>query len=182
MDLPGIEVREVPSIIGPHAVHEIFFADVRVPVDYRLGEENAGWPLIREVLAHERVGAARFERASRVLDGAMRSLPDGPADPVAAGRALATCEAARALAYAAVHDRGAGRDRSASANATRIGNVAAERAVARVLSAEAGQRGLVAGDPADEQLSVSLPVSISSGTVEVQLDQVARLGLDLPRG
>jgi alkylation response protein AidB-like acyl-CoA dehydrogenase len=182
MELPGIEVREVPSIIGPHAVHEIFFADVRVPVDCRLGEENDGWPLIRKVLAHERVGAARFERASRVLDEAMRSLPDGPVDEVAAGRAFATCEAARALAYAAVQDRGAGRDRSATANATRVGNVAAERAVARVLSDEAGQQALVAGNPADEQLTVSLPVSISSGTLEVQLDLVARLGLDLPRG
>jgi alkylation response protein AidB-like acyl-CoA dehydrogenase len=181
MDLPGIEVREVTSIIGPHAVHEIFFADVRVPVDCLLGEENRGWPLIRKVLAHERVGAARFERASRVLDQAMRSLPDGPVDEVAAGRAFAACEAARALAYAAVQDRDAGRDRSATANATRVGNVAAERAVARVLSDEAGQQALVAGDPADEQLSVSLPVSISSGTIEVQLDMVARLGLDLPR-
>ena len=36
--------------------------------------------------------------------------------------------------------------------------------------------------PADEQLTVSLPVSISSGTLEVQLDLVARLGLQLPRG
>ena len=181
MQLPGIEVREIPSIIGPHAVHEIFFADVRVPLDCRLGAENDGWPLIRRILAHERVGAARFERAARVLDGALTTA-GGPADEAAAGRALAACEASRALTYAAVQDRVAGRDRTGSANVARVAGVAAERAVARVLSQEAGPEAAVLGSPADEQLTVSLPVSITAGTLEVQLDLIARSALSLPKG
>lgn len=182
MDLPGIEVREIPSVLGRHAIHELFFDDVHVPVDCRLGAENEGWPLIRKVLANERIGAARFERAARVLTGGIAAArAGGPDDPVAAGQALATCEAARMLAYAAVQDRIDGRDDTGSASTSRVASVAAERAAARGLSSEYGQESEAAGNPADDQFTVSMPVSITAGTLEVQLDLVARLALRLPR-
>ncbi len=182
MDLPGIEVREIPSVLGRHAIHELFFDDVHVPVDCRLGAENEGWPLIRKVLANERIGAARFERSTRVLaDGIAAARAGGPDDPVAAGQALATCEAARMLAYAAVQDRIDGRDDTGSASTSRVASVAAERAAARGLISEYGQESEAAGNPADDQFTVSMPVSITAGTLEVQLDLVARLALRLPR-
>ena len=31
MDLPGIEVREIPSVVGERYFHEVFLTDVRVP-------------------------------------------------------------------------------------------------------------------------------------------------------
>ncbi|HEX3925015.1 MAG TPA: acyl-CoA dehydrogenase family protein [Streptosporangiaceae bacterium] len=183
MDLPGIEVREIPSVLGAHAIHEVFFDDVHVPAGCRLGEENEGWPLIRKVLANERIGAARFERASRVLaSGIAATDAGGPQDRAAAGQALAACEAARMLAYAAVQDRIDGRDDTGSASTSRVASVAAERAAAQVLAAEHGQESEAAGNPADDQFTVSMPVSITAGTLEVQLDLVARLALRLPRG
>jgi alkylation response protein AidB-like acyl-CoA dehydrogenase len=181
MNLPGVEVREIPTVLGPHAVHELFFSDVRVPADCLLGEEGTGWPLIRRILRNERIGAARFERASRVLDQGIRATPGGPVDEVAAGLALANCEASRMLTYAAVQDRVAGRDRTGSANTARVGSIAAERGVARALAQQAGQGALVAGSLADDQLTVSMPVSLTAGTLEVQLDQVARVALALPK-
>jgi alkylation response protein AidB-like acyl-CoA dehydrogenase len=182
MDLPGIEVREIPNVLGYHAIHEIFFTDVRVPVDCRLGEENDGWPTIRRVLANERIGAARFERASRVLDQGITDAGGGrPADEVAAGQALATCEASRLLAYAAVQDRIDNRGDTGSASTSRVGSVTAERTVTRALIQQHGQRSLVRRNLADDQFTVSMPVSITAGTLEVQLDLVARSALKLPR-
>lgn len=182
MDLPGIEVREIPSVLGSHAIHELFFSDAHVPVDCRLGGENEGWPLIRKVLANERIGAARFERASRVIAAGVSATEAGaPRDPVAAGQALATCQAARMLAYAAVQDRIDGRDDTGSASTSRVGSVAAERAAAKVLVGEYGEESEQIGNPADDQFTVSMPVSITAGTLEVQLDLVARLALGLPK-
>jgi alkylation response protein AidB-like acyl-CoA dehydrogenase len=182
MDLPGIEVREIPNVLGHHAIHEIFFTDVAVPADCLLGTKNKGWPLIRRVLANERIGAARFERAERVLDQGVR---DGgraaPLDPVTVGQAFATCEAARLLAYAAVQDRIDGVDSSGSANTSRVASIEAERSVTRALVDQWGEQSLVAGNIADDQFTVSMPVSITAGTQEVQLDLVARSALKLPK-
>jgi alkylation response protein AidB-like acyl-CoA dehydrogenase len=182
MDLPGIEVREIPSVLGSHAIHEVFFSDVHVPVDCRLGEENEGWPLIRKVLANERIGAARFERASRVIFAGVAASGGGvPRDPVTAGHALATAQAARMLAYAAVQDRIDGRDDTGSASTSRVASIAAERAATQTLVGEYGEDSDQAGSLADDQFTVSMPVSITAGTLEVQLDLVARLALGLPR-
>ena len=182
MNLPGIEVREIPSVLGSHAIHELFFTDVHVPEDCRLGAENEGWPLIRKILANERIGAARFERATRVITAGVSGTATGvPAEPVAAGQALGACQAARMLAYAAVQDRIDGRDDTGSASTSRVASIAAERAATQVLVSEYGEESELAGNPADDQFTVSMPVSITAGTLEVQLDLVARLALRLPK-
>jgi alkylation response protein AidB-like acyl-CoA dehydrogenase len=71
MDLPGIEVRNIPNPWVPHLIHEVWFTDVQVPVSCRLGEENEGWGLVRSVLANERIGLARHECAERTLDAVL---------------------------------------------------------------------------------------------------------------
>ena len=68
MDTPGIEVREIPSIVGDRYFHEVFFTDARVPVDCRLGPENGGWDVVTYALAFERSGAARYARAALMID------------------------------------------------------------------------------------------------------------------
>ena len=109
MDLPGIEVREIPTLGVRHLVHEIFFQDVAVPVACRLGEENEGWNIIRHLLASERVGNARHEWVDRSLDKMVDEAieADGvdTADPrfwETLGRAAAWTAASRVLNYAAV--------------------------------------------------------------------------------
>src|SRR5262245_22172388 len=68
MDLPGISVREIPSVVGERYFFEVFFTDARVPVACRLGPEHAGWDVGTYSLAYERVGAARHARAAYTLD------------------------------------------------------------------------------------------------------------------
>lgn len=57
MALPGITVRPIISLSGDHELNQVFFDDVRVPVDGLLGEENGGWTIAKYLLQHERGGS-----------------------------------------------------------------------------------------------------------------------------
>ena len=54
LNLPGIEIRPLTSISGDHEVNQVFFTDVHVPVQNRIGEENAGWEVAKYLLQLER--------------------------------------------------------------------------------------------------------------------------------
>ena len=58
MNSPGIEVRPIITLDGEHEVNEVFFTDVRVPVQNLVGEENAGWTCAKYLLTYERTNIA----------------------------------------------------------------------------------------------------------------------------
>jgi alkylation response protein AidB-like acyl-CoA dehydrogenase len=56
--------------LGRHDVlhlNEVFFEDVRVPVENLIGEENKGWTYAKFLLANERVGVADIGKFERYL-------------------------------------------------------------------------------------------------------------------
>jgi alkylation response protein AidB-like acyl-CoA dehydrogenase len=54
MDLPGIDIRPLPTLVGEGEFSEVFLEDVRVPVENRIGDENDGWRVTNVTLAFER--------------------------------------------------------------------------------------------------------------------------------
>ncbi|OZI51565.1 acyl-CoA dehydrogenase family protein [Bordetella genomosp. 4] len=58
MNTPGIEVRPIVTLDGGHEVNEVFFSDVRVPVENLVGEENRGWSCAKYLLTYERTNIA----------------------------------------------------------------------------------------------------------------------------
>lgn len=58
MRSPGIEVKPIVSIDGMHHLNEVYFTDVRVPTENRIGEENRGWDYAKFLLGHERLSVA----------------------------------------------------------------------------------------------------------------------------
>ncbi|WP_224814287.1 acyl-CoA dehydrogenase family protein [Hasllibacter sp. MH4015] len=58
LDTAGIEMRPIRLIEGGYEVNEVFFTDVRVPVENLVGEENAGWTIAKYLLGHERTNIA----------------------------------------------------------------------------------------------------------------------------
>ena len=68
MGLPGIEVRPLRQITGDCEFNEVFFSDVRVPVDARLGAEGQGWEIVRSALVDERTGMAASIRVDKDLE------------------------------------------------------------------------------------------------------------------
>jgi len=54
MHAPGVEVRPLRQITGEAEFNEIFFTDVRVPVENLLGDVGGGWQVAMTTLLHER--------------------------------------------------------------------------------------------------------------------------------
>jgi len=67
MDTPGITVRPIITLEGEHEVNEVFFDNVRVPVDNLVGEENKGWTCAKYLLTHERTGQAGIGQSKAAL-------------------------------------------------------------------------------------------------------------------
>jgi alkylation response protein AidB-like acyl-CoA dehydrogenase len=59
MKTKGITVRPIQTIDGGHEVNEVFFDEVKVPVENLIGEENRGWDYAKFLLSNERTGIAR---------------------------------------------------------------------------------------------------------------------------
>jgi alkylation response protein AidB-like acyl-CoA dehydrogenase len=77
MSLPGIEVRPLVTLNGDADFAEMFFNEVRVPVDALLGSLNGGWQIATTTLSHERAGAARLYTEMRVrLEELVADLAD----------------------------------------------------------------------------------------------------------
>jgi len=71
LDSPGITVRPIPQLNGLPGFAEIFFDNVEVAVENRLGEEGAGWPVAMATAGFERGlmlrSPARFQETARRL-------------------------------------------------------------------------------------------------------------------
>jgi alkylation response protein AidB-like acyl-CoA dehydrogenase len=186
MDLPGVVVREIPSVVGDRYFHEVFLTDVRVPDACRLGPEGAGWEVVTYALQYERVGAARYARAARTLDAlAARARAAGLlADPTVQeklGAARATCEAARLLTYKVIDQRVHGLPPSADTNVARVAGTLAERAVSDLALELFGAEAAEYGSFADAHFRLAMTAGVAVGTTEVNLNLVASRVLGLPR-
>jgi alkylation response protein AidB-like acyl-CoA dehydrogenase len=199
MRTPGITVRPIPSMAGKSEFSEIFFDDAVIPVSDRLGDENAGWTLVGEGLAFERIGIARYARANRVLEHLVQYANDTVVDgrPLAANPAvrmrLATLatriEAAKLLNYGAISIQAAGDVPAIEASIARIHNTQVEQLAGQVGLEVLGPQGvLVDDDPRclldgemQRQWLESIPVTVAAGTTEVQKNIIAQRGLGLPR-
>jgi len=67
MKTPGITVRPIIMLDEDHEVNEVFFDNVKVPVQNLVGEENKGWTYAKYLLGHERTNIAAVGRAKREL-------------------------------------------------------------------------------------------------------------------
>ena len=186
MDLPGIALREVPSVVGDRYFFEVFFDAVRVPAAVRLGPEHAGWDVVTYSLAYERVGAARYARAAHTLDelarlAAQRGLLEDPRILEQLGQARALCEASRLLSYRVIDLRARGKPPSADTNVARVAATAAERAVSELALEMFGPEALEYGHFAESHFRLAMTAGVAVGTTEINLNLVASRFLSLPR-
>jgi len=72
MNTPGIEVRPIILLDGSPEVNEVWFTDVRVPVENLVGEENKGWTYAKYLLTHERTNIAGVGFSRAGLDAVKR--------------------------------------------------------------------------------------------------------------
>lgn len=90
MDAPGVTLIPIITIDGKHVLNEVLFDNVKVPEDYRIGEEGKGWTYSQYLLGFERTSYARIggkramlrhvrELADAIPDGGNHRLIDEPA-------------------------------------------------------------------------------------------------------
>ena len=81
MDSPGIEVRPIKNMAGSSHFAEVFFENVRVPAENRLGDDGKGWAVTVSALAHERSGisevAGLVNQLERVVELAKGTRHNG---------------------------------------------------------------------------------------------------------
>ncbi len=192
MTTPGITVRPIDSMAGPHEFNEIFLDDVVVPADCLLGELNRGWEIVRVGLTFERAGIARYARAGRVIEmlvehAKLRGLADDPEVRQKLADLRVRYEAARLLSYRVVSMQAEGMVPATEASIARVHNTQLEQMVGQIGLELLGVAGQVAPgeDSAPLEGAVqrywlrNIPTTIAAGTLEMQKNIVARRGLGL---
>jgi alkylation response protein AidB-like acyl-CoA dehydrogenase len=87
MKQPGVTIKPIVLLDGEPEVNEIFFDNVKVPLENLVGEEGKGWTYGKVLLQHERTGSAQVARskynlqrlrnlANESIDGGTRLADD----------------------------------------------------------------------------------------------------------
>jgi alkylation response protein AidB-like acyl-CoA dehydrogenase len=179
MDSPGITVRPIRTMMGPHHLNEVFFDDLRVTEADVLGTVDAGWSIVQDVMSFERVGIARYARCERLLSAAPAVLggrwDDLPAELRARWvRMLTHCRRARLMAYRVVDLQNSGRIQPGDAAAYRIAVTKLDQDSAEVLMDIAAQvphdasRAKWFLGEVEDHWRYSQASTVSSGSIEMQ--------------
>lgn len=86
LNTPGVEVRPIVSLDGEVEQCEVFFTDVKVPIENLVGEENSGWEVALSLLEHERGGASYYVLLQRKLQIVNKLVLSGNAGESIAAR------------------------------------------------------------------------------------------------
>jgi len=194
MTTPGVTVRPIPTMAGPHEFNEVFFDDVVVPRARLLGVQDGGWDVITAGLTFERVGIARYARAAAVLDLAVEHAnATGLAGDPHVRRLLADLgtriEAARLLNYRAISIQARGEVPTVEASIARMHNTTVEQLTGNVVMEVIGAAAQLRADDPDAPRAGeatrhwlrNIPTTVAAGTLEIQKNIVAQRGLGLPR-
>ena len=111
LDAPGITIRPIKALNGKDAFAEIFFDDVRVPVDNRLGGEGQGWHVAMATAGFERGlllrSPARYQRtAQKLVDLYRANRASADRDPSIRDAVLRAWMGAQAYRLSAYHTVG----------------------------------------------------------------------------
>jgi alkylation response protein AidB-like acyl-CoA dehydrogenase len=200
MSAPGIATRPLINLAGQHGFNEVFFEDVRVPVNNLVGEENRGWYVGAALLDFERSGIGSSAAVRRNLDDLLGYVRESAGGDGAAGDKTARHKLAelvietdvgRYLSYrvASMQARGEVPNYESSVAKSYLSELSQ-----RVAGAGVNIMGL-AGQVRPEspkwaklagrltlQYMVTLGQTIAGGTTEIQKGIIATRGLGLPRG
>ncbi|MCW2941514.1 MAG: acyl-CoA dehydrogenase protein [Actinomycetia bacterium] len=196
---PGFSWTPIVTMDGRHHTNSTYYADVKVPLDMLIGEENKGWNLIVNQLNHERVtlGPAgnightydRFEHWARSATGRDgRALIEEPAVRRAVGQVYSYLRINEFLNWQVAANQDLGWLGAADASATKIYGSERMQDVGRIIGDILARFG-DPGDPEtaefidrlDHGVKGAVVLTFGGGVNEIQREIIAMIGLGLPR-
>ena len=200
MKTPGITIRPLHSMEGSHLFNEVYFDDVHVPVENRVGEENDGWRVTRATMNFERSNANSFAGVRRSLDDLIaacreiewngKTLADNPLIRHRLAQLSMEIDAGRALAHRIAWSQQKGEFLQAAHLASASKVYASELSqrfsstacqVFGLYSQVAYSRWAIMAGRWQSAYQRALGANIAAGSSEIQRNIVANAGLGLPR-
>jgi len=187
MTLPGIEARPLRTMTGDDSFAELFFSDVRVPVDALLGPLHDGWRVAVTTLSHERAGVARLHLAlSRKLSALLAAAaPTGRlTDPVYRDRVALVYSRIACMRWTtdrALEEAREGQPSAAFGGLAKLAWAQAEQELASLAMELVGLSSVTSDNEWAFGLTSSPQTSIAGGTSEINRNVLAERALGLPR-
>ncbi|WP_245607255.1 acyl-CoA dehydrogenase family protein [Pseudonocardia spinosispora] len=154
MTAPGITVRPLVMTSGEQIQNQVFFEQVRVPVDNVLGEIDDGWSVAKYLLVFERGGAAvapalqvkaaaLAEHATRQPGPGGRSLIDDPSFSSRLAEARIRADVLEVLEHRALDTLAAGGNPGPASSMLKILGTELSQRISELALEAAGPRGRV---------------------------------------
>lgn len=196
---PGISVQPLTNLMNGHAFNQVFFDNVRVPKENRVGEENRGWYVATTTLDFERSGINRVTWTRRLLAESVELLRSTRGTPRPAARLAPArltlaeltieLEIARLLCYRVASLQAQGKIPNYESS---MAKVYGTEVIFRFANSVLGLLGLPGQLEPDSSWAAlqgriertylaSVSYTIAGGTSEVQRNVIATRGLGLPR-
>jgi alkylation response protein AidB-like acyl-CoA dehydrogenase len=186
MDLPGIEVRPIETVLGSSEFSEVFLDEVRIPLANRVGAENDGWRVTQVTFAFERGTAFTGELVdSRTLVDDLAELVDDPHQRRELGRLAAELDALFAVAKRNVTRVERTGDAGPGAVMMKLAYSEWRKRFGELSLRVLGRTGLDLDAPeggrlVEERLR-TLALTIAAGTSQIQRNIIGERLLGLPR-
>ena len=192
---PGVSVRPLVNMMGAAHFNEVFFDDVRVPIDNRIGEENRGWYVAAATLDQERSSINRIVMTRSTLEALIDYVRerDGGSSPHHIRHELASrsidFELGRWLCYRVAQMQSKGENPNYEASISKVFGTELQRQMGQTGMRVLGMEGqLEPGSPyvplqgRVERWALAGPsYTVAGGTSEVNRNVIATRGLGLPR-
>jgi alkylation response protein AidB-like acyl-CoA dehydrogenase len=189
MQTPGITVRPIVLADGDPETTEVFWDDVEIPVDQRLGQPGDGWLIAMTTFSYERGPAdigviSSYRRALRDVEGlaAEKGLLDQPEVRKGLARAYMQGEVLRLNAAYQLSLRVSGRPPGPEGSVAKLLWAETEQALQHLVLDLVGAD--VVTDRGAEWLRSyfrSRPVSVYGGTSQIQRNLLSQRILGMPR-
>lgn len=196
MHSEGVEVRPLRQMTGGASFNEVFFHEVRIPDDLRVGPVDGGWQIAVTTLMNERMslstaaGAGGFKTDEMlapltVLDSTGRRRADDPVIRQTAMRLYSESKILQWTGFRAISKLAKGSIPGPEGSAGKLALSRILKLSSDLMTKSMGMRLVCAATPDDERESaifLFMPgVAIGGGTDEVQKNIIGERILQLPR-